>query len=238
MALAIVKQEFSHPQKKSDRNAVPVNAVYKFPKYKDTVLSKLYVTLDGDRIIETQITEKPSGSTKQFDDLTDDVVAICNKDDDDRNRKELYRIDVGMVRPGQLVKVELHLVLPLEVVDASYYLQMPQSYLPQASDMNIFDLKISYHFKFSITSSQPITDVMYPKDYKVDERSTNSIYLEKSGSTLIFDLHGMERDPKTQMFVKYRTMYMDKPKMLYQRCPELKGYVALMAQFLPTFEQR
>lgn len=26
--------------------------------------------------------------------------------------------------------------------------------------------------------------------------------------------------------------------MLFQKCPELKGYVALMAQFLPTFEQR
>lgn len=31
---------------------------------------------------------------------------------------------------------------------------------------------------------------------------------------------------------------MDRPRMLFQRCPELKGYVALMAQFLPTFEQR
>ena len=53
--------------------------------------------------------------------------------------------------------------------------------------------------------------------------------IEKTGTTLVFDLYGMERDEKTWMQVQYRTEDMDRPKMLYQRCPELKGYVALMA---------
>lgn len=104
--------------------------------------------------------------------------------------------------------------------------------------MNIFDLKISYGFKFSINAQQPITDMRYPKGYTVSQRSKFDIYLEKKGQTLIFDLYGCERDPKSWMLFQYRTADMDRPRMLFQKCPELKGYVALMAQFLPTFEQR
>ena len=40
--------------------------------------------------------------------------------------------------------------------------------------------------------------------------------------------------------VYYRTKNMSDPRLLYQRCKsdELKGYVALMAHFLPTFESQ
>jgi len=31
-------------------------------------------------------------------------------------------------------------------------------------------------------------------------------------------------------------MGMDTPKFFYQRCPKYQGEVAVMAQFLPTFE--
>ena len=115
---------------------------------------------------------------------------------------------------------------------------MPQSYLPQAPDMNIFDFKISYHFKFTFSSSQAISDLRYPKGYSATQNNKYEVCLEKSGNTLIFDLYGMERDPKTWMLFQYRTEEMDKPRMLFQKCPELKGYVALMAQFLPTFQQK
>ena len=102
--------------------------------------------------------------------------------------------------------------------------------------MNIFDFKISYKFHFHINSSLAITDMRYPKNYTVTQKNKFEIIAEKSGNTLFFDLYGMERDAKTWMQVQYRTEDMDRPKMMYQRCPELKGYIALMAQFLPTFE--
>ena len=38
--------------------------------------------------------------------------------------------------------------------------------------------------------------------------------------------------------IQYRTKNMDEPRMLYQKCSGMEEYVAVMAQFLPTFEQR
>jgi hypothetical protein len=130
-------------------------------------------------------------------------------------------VEIGAVKPGQSVYIEINLLMPLEIVNGTYQLFIPQSYLPQTPDMNIFDFKISYKFSFLINSSLPITDLRYPKNYTATQKNKFEIYVEKSGNTLFFDLYGMERDAKTRMQVQYRTEDMDRPKMLYQRCPEL-----------------
>lgn len=103
IALAVIKQEFIHPQAMKDRQAESVNAVYKFPKYAGTILSKLCVVIDGDRVIETKLMERPEAAVNLYDDQTEDIVAICKTDDDDRDDQELYRIDIGLVKPGQSV---------------------------------------------------------------------------------------------------------------------------------------
>lgn len=121
-----------------------MKAVYKFPKYNHTVLSQLRVYVDQDRTIDTKLVDKPASQFNLFDDNTEDVVPNSKADDDDRERKELYRIELGQIQPGQSVIVELHLLMPVEIVNGSYHLHIPQSYLPQMPDMNIFDFKINY----------------------------------------------------------------------------------------------
>lgn len=189
--------------------------VYKFPKYKKTVLSKLHVQIDQDRVVETKIVDKPASSFNLFDDKTEDVVPNSKVDEDDREKKELYRVAIGAVKPGQSVYIELHLLRSLEIVNGTYQLHIPQSYLPQTPDMNIFDFKIGYKFRFLINSSLAITDVRYPKGYTTTQNSRFEVAIEKSGNTLFFDLYGMERDAKTWMQVQFRTEDMDRPKMLF-----------------------
>jgi len=43
-------------------------------------------------------------------------------------------------------------------------------------------------------------------------------------------------DMKKDISIFYRCMGMDAPKFFYQRCSKYKDEVAVMAQFLPTFE--
>lgn len=56
----------------------------------------------------------------QFDDFTENIVAVCKNDDEDFEEKQLIRVDMGIIKPGQTVKIEIHLIHPLEVVNGSY----------------------------------------------------------------------------------------------------------------------
>jgi hypothetical protein len=38
------------------------------------------------------------------------------------------------------------------------------------------------------------------------------------------------------MHVYYKTTNMDEPRFVYQKSNDMPGYVAVMAQFMPTFE--
>jgi hypothetical protein len=125
ISLVTMKLEFIHPQALGEKNAETVDVVYKFPKYKTTVLSKLQVQIDQDRVIETKLVDKPASSFNVFDDKTEDVVPNSKVDEDDRDAKELYRIEVGAVKPGQSVHIEMHLLMPLEIVNGAYQLHIP-----------------------------------------------------------------------------------------------------------------
>ena len=130
LSLVTMKFEFIHPQALGERHAETVDVVFKFPKYKKTILSKLHVQVDQDRVIETKLVDKPASSFNVFDDNTENVVPNSKTEDDEREKKELYRVEIGALKPGQSVFVELHLLQPLEIVNGTYQLYIPQSYLP------------------------------------------------------------------------------------------------------------
>jgi len=44
------------------------------------------------------------------------------------------------------------------------------------------------------------------------------------------------RDLQKDMHVYYKTTNMDEPRFVYQKSNDMPGYVAVMAQFMPTFE--
>jgi len=88
---------------------------------------------------------------------------------------------------------------------------------------------MEFNFRAVIRSNEAIEELSLPPSCKVVERNSHCIIVEK----LDCDFKEMKKD----LHLFYRTEAMDKPRLIYQKSvKDHPGYVALMAQFLPTFE--
>ena len=120
----------------------------------------------------------------------------------------------------------------LQINDGSYELTIPESWLPLKTDWTQWEQHIDYSMTVKIRSSQTISDLCIPTGFQIKKKISNKIILEKIGN----DLNSIDNNQPIRFM--YRTKNMDKPRLVYQRCPEMAGYVAFMVQFIPTFERR
>ena len=84
-------------------------------------------TLD-DRTIETKVEEKEKAQEKY-----DDAIAAGNtavKMSQSKDDEELYEIDIGNIRAGQTVEVEIHLVAALKAPLGAFDYTLPLIYFP------------------------------------------------------------------------------------------------------------
>ncbi len=85
----------------------PIDLTFKFPKEKDTVISKMSITI-GDKTIEAKVTEQDTAN-----DIFDDAMAGGNfaaMVKDSRENVDLHQMDIGNLNPGQKAKIELLLI--------------------------------------------------------------------------------------------------------------------------------
>ena len=82
----------------------------------------------------------------------------------------------------------------------------------------------------TLKSTIPIYEVSHPKLCEIIEQNQYNIVIQKIDSDY--------RDLHKDIHVYYRTTNMEDPRFVYQKSDEFKGYVAVMAQFLPTFEAK
>ena len=118
-----INQVFYNP----DTSEQPIEVQYKFPKLKDAVVARMVFTLD-DRTIETKVEEKEKAQEKY-----DDAIAAGNtavKMSQSKDDEELYEIDIGNIRAGQTVEVEIHLVTALKAPLGAFDYTLPLIYFP------------------------------------------------------------------------------------------------------------
>lgn len=89
-------------------------------------------------------------------------------------------------------------------------------------------MKLNFNLRVNLKSTNPIYEVSHPANCEILEQSLNDVLIQKIGSDY--------RDLKRDVHVYYRTLNMEDPRFVYQKSEQHKGYVAVMAQFLPTFE--
>jgi hypothetical protein len=93
MAMTKVQQSYVNPAV----DGRPLEAKFRFPKMKDTVVSKMTFKI-GDRTIEAMIEDRAKAEEKY-----DDAIAAGNcayKMSQDRKDEELYEIEVGNIQAG------------------------------------------------------------------------------------------------------------------------------------------
>ena len=73
---------------------------FKFPKEKDTVISKMLITI-GDKTIEMKVKEKNKANNIFDDAMAGGNFAAMVKDS--RENVDLHQIDIGNLIPGQTV---------------------------------------------------------------------------------------------------------------------------------------
>ena len=69
-----MQQEFINPYEGS-----PVEVVYKFPKFDDTVVSKVLISIGDERVIEAKILEKKKAEEKYEDAMAGGHGAVMMK---------------------------------------------------------------------------------------------------------------------------------------------------------------
>ena len=81
---------------------------FKFPKEKNTVISRMTITIDDSKTIEAKVCEEEVAN-----DLVEDAMAGGNfaaMVKDSRENVDLHQMDIGNLNPGQKVKIELLLI--------------------------------------------------------------------------------------------------------------------------------
>lgn len=180
--------------------------------------------------------DKKKASQKYDDAVASGHGAVLMKDESD----DFYEINIGNILPTQRAKIELHLLQPLKTVGGSYEFQFPKAFVPTFEEEKTFKTKFS--LKFSLSSSQTISNVCHPESCTVAKQTANNVVLELANSDAIEALLG---DRSKFITILYRTLNMEEPRMLFQECsiPRDGGgkddqFVTLLTQFLPTFETK
>lgn len=91
-------------------------------------------------------------------------------------------------------------------------------------------MKLLFNFRVQLKSTNPIYEVSHPSNCEILEQNLNNVVIQKIESDY--------RDLKKDLHVYYRTLNMEDPRFVYQKSDDHKGFVAVMAQFLPTFEAK
>ena len=126
IAKTMVNQVFCNPDTSAQAGAIEVQ--YKFPRIKDAIVTRMVFTLD-DRTIETLVEEKEKAEQKYDDAIAAGNMAIKMNESEDHQK--FYEIDIGNIKPGQKVQVEIHLVAPLAVVGGAFDYNLPLLYFPR-----------------------------------------------------------------------------------------------------------
>jgi Ca-activated chloride channel family protein len=130
IAKTIVNQVFCNPHTSAQAGAIEVQ--YKFPRIKDAIVTRMVFTLD-DRTIETLVEVKEKAEQKYDDALAAGNMAIKMNESEDHPK--FYEIDIGNIKPGQKVQVEIHLVAPLAVVGGAFDYNLPLLYFPRLKNV-------------------------------------------------------------------------------------------------------
>jgi len=89
---------FENPATAPNDEGKPIEVTYKFPKIKNSVVSKMTISVGDDRVIEAKIMEKKKAEEKYEDSVAAGHNAVMLKEDKDSC--EMYDMSIGSIQPG------------------------------------------------------------------------------------------------------------------------------------------
>ena len=111
-------QEFLNPENANSDNIrakddqklsiAPVEVTYRFPKMKNSFISRLTVSIGDDRVIEGKVLEKEKAKEKYDDAIAAGHGAVMLKEDEEN--QELYEMCLGNIQPGQKALVKINIL--------------------------------------------------------------------------------------------------------------------------------
>ena len=119
-----IEQKFVNPTESS-----PLELTYLFPKMKDTIISKLFITI-GEKVIEARIMEKQKAEEKYSDAVAAGHSAVKMAES---KKEEFYEIMIGNLQPGKEVAVRVQMQRELYVENGLFVFGLPWSMFPDQS---------------------------------------------------------------------------------------------------------
>ena len=240
IALISMKQEYENPIRDEPQDAAdepkgkPIDITFKFPKQKDVVISKMSVTVD-DKTIEAKI-EAEDKANQKFDDAIagGHTAAMVS---DARENVDLHQLDIGNILPGQKATINLQMITALKVTQGSFEFVLPMSYFPKLKKQPKKDgeaaesePQIVFNFSAKLRSGNSFRQICHPKTFNVTEASPFEVLIQKLNADFF--------EVKKDIQILFNTVSADNSRYVFQRnVKQHPGKVAVMAQFLPSFNE-
>lgn len=181
----------------------------------------------GDKTIEAKIEGEDKANQKFDDAIAGGHTAAMVRDA--RENVDLHQLDIGNIMPGQSAKIELQYICPLKVNFGAFVYALPMKYFPKLKKLED-ENEIPFSFSAVIKSRDQFRQICHPKQFEVIETSLNEVSIQKLNANF-FDI-------KRDIRIVFNTVSADTSKYVYQRnVKQFPGKVAVMAQFLPNFNQ-
>jgi hypothetical protein len=109
----------------------------------------------------------------------------------------------------------MEIIQPVEIKEGAFDFVFPYKYFPSKVG------KTEFEFVVSIESQSKLSQINHPKNFEILEKSDQKVTMTNT-KNLESDVH-----------IFYKSACMEEPKFFFQK---KDGEIALMAQFMPTFE--
>ena len=212
-----------HKEDGEKSESTPIEVSFKFPKENKSIISEMKLSV-GEKTVEAKIMQNEKAQEKY-----DDAIAAGNAGAILKQGQDYHQIDLGNINQGQTASVELVIIQPLDSSGGCFDFRFPSNYYPKYTEsiQGTQGESPSFDFKVILKSTyKKFSDISFPKKFEILEQSPTEVMVQRIGG----DFKDIEKD----VHFLFRQEAMDSPNLVYQ---QKDGLVAVMAQFLPTFEE-
>lgn len=200
-----------------------LEATYEFPLEKSTLLAKLEAELDGKKI-EAQVRKTEAAKEKYEDAVAGGKAAVLAQRTS--TDKEILTVKLGNLLPEKVMRLQVRLIMQLEVVNGSYHFAVPMAYFPDYSRHGLTADAFPYEFSYSVSliSNSKIQNLSIPESAAITSKNETNTEICIQSET---------RSRKVNFY--WRTRDMMSPNLLFAKNPKTSE-VACLASLVPTFE--
>ena len=132
----------------------------------------------------------------------------------------------------------MHLVQELDARNGLFVFNLPFVLFPDLSGKDLEPVPTT--IDFTVLTDAEITELCHPENCKVDCVNPKHVVIkleEASLGNLVVVSKSKDDATSPSFKIMFRTANMEKPRLLFQKNQKPDGYVSVMAQFMPTFQE-